>query len=360
MRPDALGGGPRVKRIAVIPGDGIGVDVTAEAVKVLECLRRGRGLSLELTGFDWGAEKFLREGISLPAGALEMLRRDFDAIFVGAFGDPRVPSHQHAAEILLGLRFGLDLYANVRPARLFDDRLCPLKGPTTRDVNLVVIRENTEGPYVGLGGRFKPGSPDEAGIQEDVNTRRGVERILVFAFEYARRRGLRRVCMSDKSNAMPFGHGLWQRVFAEVRARYTDIESRHLYADTLAMEMVRDPSQFEVIVTPNLLGDVLSDLAAQLAGGIGLAPSANLHPGRVSMFETVHGSAPELAGKNRANPLAAILTVALMLEELGFGEASRAIETAVTEAVREDVTTPDLGGKFGTREVGDWICERLA
>ncbi len=347
------------RRIAIIPGDGIGVDVTAEAVKVLEHLKGARGLPLELTTFDWGAEKFLREGVSLPAGALEVLRRDFDAIFVGAFGDPRVPSNQHAAEILLGLRFGLDLYANVRPAKLLDDRLCPLKGRTARDVNMVVIRENTEGPYVGMGGKFKVGSPDEVGIQEDVNTRRGVERILVFAFEYARRRGLRRVSMSDKSNAMPFGHGLWQREFAEVRARYPDLDSRHLYADTLAMEMVRDPSQFDVIVTSNLLGDVLSDLAAQLAGGIGLAPSANLHPGRVSLFETVHGSAPDLAGKNRANPLAAMLTVALMLDDLGFDEASGAVERAVADAVRENITTPDLGGKFGTREVGDWICKRL-
>jgi 3-isopropylmalate dehydrogenase len=347
------------KRIAIIAGDGIGVDVTAEAVKVLEALRRSRGLPLELMHFDWGVEKYLREGVALPPGAVETLRHDFDAIFLGAVGDPRVPSNRHAAEILLGLRFGLDLFANVRPAKLLDDRLCPLKGRTAREVSFVVIRENTEGAYAGLGGNFKIEAADEVALQEDVNTRKGVKRILLFAFEYARRKSLKRLCMSDKSNAMPYGHGLWQRVFAEVRARYPEIQSRHLYADTLAMEMVRDPSQFDVIVTSNLLGDILSDLGAQLAGGIGLAPSANLHPGRTSMFETVHGSAPDLAGKNLANPMAAILTAAMMLDFLGFSKASGNIERAVAEAVRQGFTTPDLGGRLGTREVGDWICRRL-
>ena len=348
------------KRIAIIPGDGIGIDVTAEASKLLHHLAATRRLPLELVTYDWGADQYLREGVSLPAGALEMLRRDFHAIFVGALGDPRVPSNQHAADILLGIRFGLDLYVNQRPGKLLDARLCPLKSRVERDVNFVIFRENTEGLYAGVGGNFKRGTPDEIAVQEDVNTRKGVERILVYAFEYTRARGLKKLCMSDKSNALPFGHGLWQRVFQEVRRRYPDVESSHLYIDTLAMEMVRDPSQFEVIVTSNMFGDIISDLGAQLQGGLGVAPSANIHPGAVSMFETVHGSAPKLAGKNLANPMAAFLTVGMMLDYLGWAGESTRIENAVREAIRQNKTTPDLGGSLGTREVGGWIVEELS
>lgn len=347
------------KRIAFVPGDGIGLDVTAEAIKVLETLIEAWKLPVEYATFDWGAEKFLREDISLPTGALEVLRRDFDAVFIGALGDPRVPTNQHAADILLGIRFGLDLYVNERPVKLLDARLCPLKDRTERDVDFVIFRENTEGLYVGMGGNFKRDTPDEVAVQEDVNTRKGVERIIVYAFEFARRTKRKKVCMSDKANALPFGHGLWQRTFADVRKRYPDFESRHLYVDTLAMEMVRDPSQFEVIVTCNMFGDILSDLGAQLQGGLGLAPSANINPGKVSMFETVHGSAPPLAGKNIANPLAALLTLGMMLDYLGFSKEMTDIESVVTDALRQRVTTPDLGGTFGTREVGDWVCARL-
>jgi 3-isopropylmalate dehydrogenase len=347
------------KRIAFIPGDGIGIDVTAEVVKVLAALIKTRRLPIEYVAFDWGAEKYLREGVSLPKDALEMLRRDFHAIFIGALGDPRVPSNQHAADILLGIRFGLDLYVNQRPVKLLDARLCPLKNRTERDVDFVIFRENTEGLYVGMGGNFKRGSADEIAIQEDVNTRKGVARIIVHAFEFARRAQRKRVCMSDKANALPFGHGLWQRVFAEVKGKYAEIEARHLYVDTLAMELVRDPSQFDVIVTCNMFGDILSDLGAQLQGGLGLAPSANLNPGSVSMFETVHGSAPPLAGKNVANPMAAILTLGLMLDYLGFSQEAATLERTVTAALRRNVATSDAGGKLGTREVGDWICSKL-
>ena len=347
------------KRIALIPGDGIGIDVTAEATKVLNTLVASRGLPLELLTFDWGAEKYLREGVTLPEGALDMFRREFDAIFIGALGDPRVPSNQHAADILLGIRFGLDLYVNQRPVELLDAKLCPLKDRTEKDINFVVFRENTEGAYVGMGGNFKRGTPDEIALQEDVNTRKGVERILVYAFEHARRHGLTKVCMSDKSNALPHGHGLWQRTFAEVRERYPEIESRHLYVDALAMQIVKNPAQFQVIVTCNMFGDIISDLGAQLQGGLGVAPSANLNPGHVSMFEPVHGSAPKYAGKNVANPLAAILTLGMMLEELGFLEESARVETVVAEAIHEGITTPDLGGSLGTREVAEWIRTRL-
>jgi 3-isopropylmalate dehydrogenase len=347
------------QRIAFIPGDGIGIEVTAEAIKALEALIKTHHLPIDYDTFDWGAEKYLREGVSLPEGAFAMFRRDYRAIFIGALGDPRVPSNQHAADILLGIRFNLDLYVNQRPVRVLDARLCPLKGRTEQDVNFVIFRENTEGLYVGMGGVFKKDTAEEVAVQEDVNTRKGVERILVYAFEYARQHGLKRVCMSDKANALPFGHGLWQRVFAEMRGRYAEIESRHIYVDTLSMEMVRDPSQFQVIVTCNMFGDILSDLGAALQGGLGLAPSANIHPGQVSMFETVHGSAPNIAGNNLANPMAAVLTIGMMLAHLGYPTASTRAEEVVREAIRHDVTTPDLGGKLGTHEVGDWIAARL-
>ncbi len=347
------------QRIAIIPGDGIGIDVTAEATKVLETLIQARNLPLEFVTFNWGAEKYLREGVSLPEGAFEMLQREFQAIFIGALGDPRIPSMQHAADILLGIRFGLDLYVNQRPVKLLDAKLCPLKDRVEREVNFVVFRENTEGLYVGMGGNFKRDTPDEIAVQEDVNTRKGVERILVYGFEYARRHGLKKLCMSDKSNALPFGHGLWQRTFAEVRQRYAEIESWHLYVDTLTMEMVKDPGQFEVIVTCNMFGDIISDLGAQLQGGLGLAPSANINPGHVSMFEPVHGSAPKYAGKNVANPMAAILAVGMLLDYLGFPREAGQIENAVAAAIRQGKTSPDLGGALGTQEVGDWICAYL-
>lgn len=347
------------KRIAFIPGDGIGIDVTVEAVKVLDTLIKARNLLLQHVTYDWGAEKYLRDGVSLPPGALEMFRREYHAIFIGALGDPRVPSNQHAADILLGIRFGLDLYVNQRPVKLLNAKLCPLKNRAEGDVDFVIFRENTEGLYAGIGGNFKRGAPDEIALQEDVNTRKGVERIIVYAFEHARRTGRNKVCMSDKANALPFGHGLWQRIFAEVRAQFPEIESRHLYVDTLAMELVRDPSQFEVIVTCNMFGDILSDLGAQLQGGLGLAPSANINPGYVSMFETVHGSAPPLAGRNIANPMAAILTVGMMLDHLGFPQEAAKIESVVADALRNNKCTSDIGGTLGTREVGDWICSRL-
>jgi len=347
------------QHIAFIPGDGIGVEVTTEATKALEALIESHRLPIDYTTFDWGAEKYLREGVSLPAGAFEMFRRDYQAIFIGALGDPRVPSNQHAADILLGIRFGLDLYVNQRPVKLLDARLCPLKNRAEKDVDFVIFRENTEGLYVGMGGNFKRNTADEIAIQEDVNTRKGVERILVHAFEFAAQRGLKKVCMSDKANALVYGHGLWQRAFAEVRKGYPQIEASHLYVDTLNMELVRDPSQFQVIVTCNMFGDILSDLGAQLQGGLGLAPSANIHPGQVSMFETVHGSAPKIAGKNLANPMAAILTVGMMLDYLGHAAAAAQVEKVVRDALREGATTVDLGGAMGTREVGDWICARL-
>jgi 3-isopropylmalate dehydrogenase len=352
-----LRSGGAAARIAVIPGDGIGKEVTPEAVKVLRAVVAASKRPLEFVEFDWGAEKYLREGVSLPAGAVEILRDEFDAILFGALGDPRVPSNQHAADILLGLRFKLDLYVNARPVELLHERLTPLRDRKEKDVRIMVIRENTEGLYVGVGGFFKKGTADEIAVQEDVNSRKGVERIIRYAFEHARKNGLKRVCMSDKSNAMTFAHDLWQRVFKEVRGEYVDIESRHLYIDTLAMEIVRDPRQFDVIVTCNLFGDIISDLGAQLAGGLGLAPSGNIHPGRTSLFEPVHGSAPNIAGKGIANPLGSVLAASMLLEFLDWKTEAAALHSGVKEALFKNYLTPDLGGTNKTAEIGDWLAE---
>jgi len=345
------------KRIAVIPGDGIGMEVIAEAVKVMKAVTKKTGRRLEFTDFDWGADRYVKDGTTLPADAVEMFQRDFDAILLGAMGDPRVPSNVHAADILLGLRFKLDLYVNIRPCYLLDARRTPLKDRTEKDIHFVVFRENTEGLYVGAGGIFKKGTTDEIALQEDVNTYKGVERILRYAFDYARDKGLKRVCMSDKSNALTFGHDLWQRLFKKMKAEYPEIEASHQYIDNLLMQMVRDPSQFDVIVTGNLFGDIASDLGAQLAGGLGLAPSANIHPGKVSLFEPVHGSAPTIAGKNIANPMGAVLASAMMLDYVGYGEEAEMIARAVNAALREGAVTTELGGALGTREAGDWLVE---
>jgi len=348
-------GGPAA-RVAVIPGDGVGPEVTAEAVKVLRALRR----PIDFVEFDWGANKFLREGVTLPAGAVDMLRDEFDAILFGALGDPRVPGNQHARDILLGLRFQLDLYVNARPVELLDQRWTPLRNRSEQDLRLIIFRENTEGLYVGVGGFFKKGTSDEIAVEEDVNSRKGVERIIRHAFDYARQKRLKRVCMSDKSNAMTYAHDLWQRVFQEIKSEYREVEARHLYIDTLAMELVRDPSQFNVIVTCNLFGDILSDLAAQLAGGLGLAPSANIHPGRTSLFEPVHGSAPNIAGKGIANPLGSVLASAMMLEFLGWDGEAVKLRTAVSSAARHSYVTPDLAGDKKTVEVGDWLAQLVS
>jgi 3-isopropylmalate dehydrogenase len=346
-------------RIAVIPGDGIGKEVTREALKVLRSVCASSKRSAEFVEFDWGADRYLRENVSLPDGTVEMLRDDFDAILFGALGDPRVPSNQHAADILLGLRSKLDLYVNARPVELLDHRFTPLRNRTEKDIQFIVFRENTEGLYVGVGGFFKKGTADEIAVQEDVNSRKGVERIIRYAFEYAKNKSLKRVCMSDKSNAMTFAHDLWQRVFKEVREEYPSIDSRHLYIDTLAMELVRDPSQFDVIVTCNLFGDIVSDLGAQLAGGLGLAPSGNIHPGKTSLFEPVHGSAPNIAGQGIANPFGSVLASAMMLDFLEWTAEAARLRDAVKAAVRENFVTTDLGGTRKTVEVGDWLAKHV-
>jgi len=350
------------KRIAVIPGDGIGKEVIPQAVSVI----KASGAAVEMTDFDWGADRYLRDGTTVPPDGFAMLARDFDAILVGAFGDPRVKTNIHAKEILLGMRFKMDLYANVRPVRLLDAALCPLKDVQPKDVDFVVLRENTEGVYTDAGGVFKQGTADEIATQEDINTRKGVERIIRYAFEYCQAHTKldgsprNKVLMCDKSNAMTHAGGLWQRVFKEVSAEYPKITAQHMYVDALCMQMVRDPRQFDVIVTNNMFGDIITDLAAGLQGGLGMAASGNIHPGRTSMFEPVHGSAPPIAGKNQANPFGAILTAAMMLRHLGFEKESDKIEAAVLEAVRQKKTTQDIGGSLGTREAGEWIATQVS
>lgn len=346
------------KRIAIVPGDGIGAEVIAEAVLILESLRETHGVELELQHFDWGADKYLRDGVTLPEGALEMLSGEFDAILAGAFGDPRVPSNKHAEDILLGMRRGLDLYINLRPVRLLDARLTPLANRTIADIDFVLFRENTEGAYCGAGGFLKKGTSDEIATQEELNTRRGVERIIVAAFDYARAHKRKRVTMADKSNVQRFGGDLWQRVFREVASAFEGIEANHQYVDAMAMFMVQDPSQYDVIVTNNLFGDILTDLGAALQGGLGLAASGNIHPGSVSLFEPVHGSAPPLAGKGVANPIGSILSAAMMLEYLGFEAASDAVENGVRAAVVQRETTRDLGGTLSTAAAGEAIRQR--
>lgn len=346
-------------RIAVIPGDGIGAEVTRVAVQVLGAVAEPAALPLELVEWDLGAERYLRTGVAITERELAQLETEYDAILLGALGDPRVPDNAHARAILLGLRFRLDLYINLRPVRLFDAALSPLKHIAPEDVDLVIFRENTEGVYVGMGGHFKRGTADEIALEEDVNTRKGVERIVRAACEHARATGRKRVTLADKANAMPHVGDLWRRVFNEVGAEYPELEREAMYVDALALDLVLRPARYQVIVAANLFGDILSDLAAALAGGLGLAPSANLHPGRPGLFEPVHGSAPNLVGTGKANPMAAVLTVGLMLDQLGFARESARVEAVVRRAIREGRTTPDLGGGLSTAEVGDWLCRAL-
>jgi 3-isopropylmalate dehydrogenase len=339
------------KRIAVVPGDLAGLEVIPEAVRVI----RATGLDYEFEEFEVGAAPVLRGEPAMSEATFEAVSQA-DAILFGAIGDPRVPDVGYPAQVLLRLRFQLDLYVNLRPARLYDDRLSPLRDPARRGIDLLIVRENTEGLYVGMGGRFRRGTEHEVAVQEDLNTHHGVRRILEQGFRRARRR----LCMVDKSNAMNHAGGLWQERWAEARAAHPELETRHLYVDAAAMELVRDPTQFEVIVTGNLFGDILSDLTAALVGGMGVAPSANINPEtRRGLFEPVHGSAPGIAGQGIVNPVGAILTAGMMVEHLGDEDAAKRMESAVTAAIRAGECTRDLGGSLSTREAADAVIGRL-
>lgn len=348
-----------MQRIALIPGDGIGVEVGREAERVLECVRAVFDLPVEIVPWDLGADRYLRDGVTITEEEFASLADDHDAILLGALGDPRVPDNAHARDILLGLRFRLDLYVNFRPCILLDPALSPLKKVGESGILLEIFRENTEGVYVNLGGSFKRGTPDEVAIQEDMNTRKGVERIIRAAFEHARKEGRSRVTMVDKANAMPIAGSLWRRTFAEVGEAFPEIEAEAVYVDALAMDLVRRPERYSVLVTSNLFGDIISDLAAELTGGLGIAPSANIHPGRHALFEPVHGSAPDIAGQGTANPLGTIRCVELLLNHLGHREAGSAVGAAVLASLQGGRTTPDLGGGCTTEAVGEWICDHI-
>jgi 3-isopropylmalate dehydrogenase len=345
-------------RIALIPGDGIGTEVVREARRVLEAASKAEGLHFDLVDWDLGADRYLREGVTITDAEFESLAHDHDAILLGALGDPRVPGNEHARDILLGLRFRLDLYVNFRPCVLLAPDLCPLKRVKV-PVRLEIFRENTEGCYVGMGGVFKKGTPQEVAIEEDVNTWMGVERIVRAAFDFARAKGRAKVTLVDKANAMRHAGGLWRRVFAEVGSDFPEIEGDAMYVDAMAMDLVRRPERYAVIVTSNLFGDIVSDLAAELTGGLGLAPSANLHPGRHALFEPVHGSAPDIAGTGKANPFGAVRCVALMLDHFGHPTAGERVERAVAAAIARGRTTADMGGSFSTTQVGEWLSEHV-
>jgi 3-isopropylmalate dehydrogenase len=339
------------KHIAVLPCDGAGKEVVPEAIKVL----RAAGADLEFEEFDVNADAYLRNGVPITDEIWSQVAKA-DSILFGAVGDARVNDSSYLAGVLLRLRFELDLYVNLRPAKLYDDRLSPLRHEDRRRVDLMVVRENTEGLYVGMGGRFKKGTEDEIAIQEDVNTHVGVTRILEHAFQIARRE----VVMVDKSNAMTYAGALWQERWMAVAAKHPKVKTRHLYVDAASMQLVKDPSLFDVIVTGNLFGDILSDLTAELIGGMGVAPSANINPttGR-GLFEPVHGTAPDIAGKGIVNPIGAILSASMMVRHLGQTEMAKAIEGAVESAIRAGECTRDLGGNLSTGECGDAVAKRL-
>jgi 3-isopropylmalate dehydrogenase len=351
-----------MRLIAILPGDGIGPEVTAHARRVLEHYRRDRKLPLELWDLDLGADRYLRDGTTFPKDVAARIADEASAVLLGALGDPRVPGLEHARDILFGLRFGLDLYANIRPVKALADRLVPLKNRSAKDIDFVVFRENTEGVYAGVGGQLKKGTPDEIAITEDINTRKGVERLIRAGFEYAKRHGRKTVHMADKSNAMQHAHELWYRCFFEVAEDYPTIAAKHVYIDALCLYMVQDPTPFEVIVTNNLFGDIATDLGAALQGGLGMAASSNVHfsdKKRVAMFEPVHGSAPPLVGKNVANPMASILSVGMMLAHLGWPDEEARLEAICARAVQSGICTPDVGGSHSTSSVADWVLGEL-
>lgn len=346
-------------KIATLGGDGIGKEVIPAGVRVLRAAAELHGVELRFEELPYGADHTLATGVTMPDAEFERLPEEFDAIYLGALGDPRIADGRHARDILLGLRFRLDLYINLRPIRLWVEDLCPLKNKKLTDIDFVVFRENTEGLYVGMGGHYAKGTREEVASQTMLCTHRGTERIIRAAFEYAVTHGRGKVCMADKANALQFVGSLWRRTFAEVAKDYPQIETRTEYIDALCMHLIRAPEEFEVIVTGNMFGDILTDLGAMLQGGLGVAVSGNIHPGRIGLFEPVHGSAPNIAGQDRANPIAAILTGALMMDSCGEPAMARTIERAVLGVLEARETTPDLGGQLGTRAATDAVIARL-
>jgi len=348
-------------KIAVFPGDGIGVDVIDEAVRVLEAAQKCvGGFELKMTRLSWGVAYHEKTGRIAPGDYLEQLKQ-YEAVLLGALGWPaKLPDHL-TIEPIITMRQRFDQYACVRPARLHPGVACPLAGKGPKDVDIVVIRENSEGEYVGLGGRFRKGAADESAVETSIHTRRGIERILRFGFDVAMKRPKKHLTMITKSNALKFGMVLWDEVFEEIKGQYPSVRADKQHVDAASMNFIRCPEFFDVVVASNLFGDILTDIGGVISGGLGLAPSANINPERKfpSMFEPVHGSAPDIAGKGIANPTAAILSAAMMLDFLELRDAAECIRAAVERALAEGCGTPDLDGSLRTSQMGEEIARRV-
>ncbi|MCC6670697.1 MAG: 3-isopropylmalate dehydrogenase [Planctomycetes bacterium] len=349
----------KVYDIGVLPGDGIGEEVVREGLKVLTAAEQVFGFKTRREHLPYGADHFLKTGEMMPDAAFDRIRQ-MHAVLMGAIGDPRIEVGKLEFAIIAGMRFKLDLYVNLRPIKLMHESLCPLKDKGPADVDMVICRENTEDAYTGIHGYFKKGTPDEVAQQTMLYTRKGTERIVRYAFELARRRGPKpgakapKVTLIDKANAVR-AQDLWTRTFAEVAREYPGIETDHAYIDAACMWMVKNPEWFDVAVTPNLFGDIITDLGAMIQGGMGIAASGNIHPGQVSMFEPIHGSAPKYRGQNKANPLATIMAVSLMLDHVGESRAASAIEQAVASLIRSGRIRSLQAGVHGTDELGTLV-----
>lgn len=349
----------REYQIAVIAGDGIGPEVVREGLRVLDRIATLEGFHVRTTPYPFGAEHFLSTREIFPEAAFEEIKRH-DAILLGAIGDPRIEVGLLEFGIIAKLRFELDLFVNLRPVKLYAEHLCPLKDVTPEQVDFIVVRENTEDAYAGMRGFFKKGTPDEIATQEIIFTRKGVERVIRYAFELARKRGrAQKLTLIDKANAVR-AMDLWTRTFAEVGAEYPDIARAHNYIDAACMYVVREPGQYDTVVTSNMFGDIFTDLSAMIQGGLGVAASGNIHPGKVSLFEPIHGSAPKYAGKNVANPIATIMAIQMMLDYLGETKGALRIEEAVANLLRSK-RLPSLGTDSGhsTTQIGDMVLDEL-
>ncbi len=347
-------------RIGVIPGDGTGPEVVAEGLKALAAVAESNDFTYELVPYDVGGERYLRTGEALPDSVLRELQT-LHAIYLGAIGHPEVQPGVLEQGILLTIRFTLDQYINLRPVVLYPGVWTPLRDKKPEDINCMVVRENTEGLYVGSGGFLRKGTPDEVAIQESVNTRRGVERCIRYALELCRRQQRRKVTLCGKTNVLTYAFDLWERTFYEVAQEYDDIQTDYAHVDALCMWMVKNPEWFDVIVTDNMFGDIITDLGAMIQGGMGIAAGGNINPQGVSMFEPIGGSAPKYTGKNMINPLAAIAALSMLLDNLGEEKASRQVEDAIKRVVKNDLQSMDAGRMgYTTQEVGDLVAEYIS
>ena len=353
-------------RVGILAGDGIGPEVIRQGLRVLDAVEAEAGFRTERVEYPYSGEHYLKTKELVPEWVIDEWR-GLEAVLLGAIGHPDVEPGLVERSVILGLRFGLDLYINLRPIKLYAERLCPLKDKRPQDIDFIVVRENTEGEYSQIGGILKKGTPDEVAVVNGIYTRKGCERAVRYAFELARKRARSRpaggrapkVTLVDKANAIR-PHDIWTRVFAEVARDFPEVETDHAYVDACCMWMIKNPEWFDVIVTTNLFGDIITDLGAMLQGGMGIAASANLHPGRTSMFEPIHGSAPKHAGRNTACPLGAILAVSMMLDHLGEGEAAARIEGAVERLLRsEAVPSVDTRSGVSTTKMGDLVLDQL-